>query len=833
MPLQVTSHILFGSITILESAYRLQDICDLLFKFSALDLQKRFVHLLDRVEEGFNVLISKEKDILLQVSQFLEVYPKITGSSKVHDSTDIFSRVRAYSDFLSYKLLVVLTREFLKDEVKIQEELEKYVLMTRQFEELLKIQNFENVMAFLPWQEETTMAIATYLVFKLNRLWSTKTLKNIHSLCSYLFSDNQRYLSHMTIDIIEEVPCIKFLIANSTHIIEDLISEAAKKRELMYLLGVFEMMINNIPVLMGNEDKSFTFESALQKSSQSSNNEAVQFLLDSGVDINIEVASHASQEDVLLLPSESADTSVHIEDEDTDYNGWTPLIHASRKGYYNSVEILLQIPVDPNVQDFYGKSALMYASQNGHYQIVDILLKKCADPNIRNNNGRTALILASHNGHYQVIEILLEKEADPNVRDNNGCTALMYASENGYQQVAELLAKQKIDLDIQDYTYGRTALIQASISGHYQAVEILLKKGADPNIHDNNGWTALIIASENGHRQVVEILLEKGVDPNVQNGEQGVTALIQASISGHYQVVEMLLKKGADPNTRGSTMKMTALMFACFNGYSNIIEILLCYKANPHICGSQNVDSFGFAVIKGDIEILKIFLKHTKWSLQNTSMGWHCACQHGRVPIITFLSNRLEIDPDRTDLIISCVEGDLGSVVDQLMSGKITPHVQFVHGVTPLMISSSCGHTDIVEALITAGVNINKTDEFGCTAVDFAEEAEQDATMNILLQHGGVKGPGSESESHEDLLFGREETTSEEQKLSTDTNRSTIKSSQDSLSIRKEELELKKKLYLSMKKLFKDIAKYNRNIFSPQPHFDNTEYSNTTTIASK
>ena len=62
------------------------------------------------------------------------------------------------------------------------------------------------------------------------------------------------------------------------------------------------------------------------------------------------------------------------------------------------------------------------------------------------------------------------------------------------------------------------------------------------------------------------------------------------------------------------------------------------------------------------------------------------------------------------------------------MSGKITPDVQFIHGITALMISSSCGHTDIVEALIQSGANVNKTDEFGYTALDYAEVVKQDTT---------------------------------------------------------------------------------------------------------
>ena len=68
----------------------------------------------------------------------------------------------------------------------------------------------------------------------------------------------------------------------------------------------------------------------------------------------------------------------------------------------------------------------------------------------------------------------------------------------------------------------------------------------------------------------------------------------------------------------------------------------------------------------------------------------------------------------------------------------MTPDVQFIRGITPLMISSSCGHTDIVEA--QSGANVNKTDEFGDTALDYAEQAKQNITRVLLLQHGGLRG---------------------------------------------------------------------------------------------
>ena len=723
-------HILLGGITILERAYReegQQDICYILFKFSAVDLQKRFTHLLDRIEEGFDHLIGKEKDILLHVSQFLEVYPQITGSSKVHDSTDLFSRVRAYSDFLSYELLVVIAREFLKYNVEIQEELEEYLSVVQKFEELLKIEHFANVIAFLPQQEQTTMATTTYLVFKLNRNWSNKTLKILHNLYSFLFSDNQRYLSHMTVDIVEKVPCIKFLIPNSTQIIEDLISEVAKKRELMYLLGVFEMMINNTPVLMEDEDKNFTFELALQKAVQFGNKEAVQLLLDlSNVD-------HTHDESKTC-----ADPHVHSNER------FTALILASECGNQQIVELLLEKQVDPNVQNSEnGVTALILASQFGHYQVVEILLKKGADPNIPTENGETALIFASMDGHCQVVEILLQKGADPNIHDNVGWTPLIVASQCGNQQVVELLLEKQVDLNVQNGINGKTALIQASENGHYQVVEVLLKKGADPNIHDNDGWTALIVASENGHQQVLELLLEKQVDPNVQNSENGVTALILASQFGHYQVVEILLKKGADPNIHDND-GWTPLIVASQCGNQQVVELLLEKQVDLNV---QNGINGKTALIQasenGHYQVVEVLLKKGADPNIHDNDGWTAlilASENGHQQVVELLLEK-QVDPNvqnsengRTALIQASQEGHY-QVVEILLKKGADPNIHDNDGWTALILASENGHQQVVELLLEKQVDPNvQNSKNGRTALIQASQFGHYQVVEILLK---------------------------------------------------------------------------------------------------
>ena len=478
---------------------------------------------------------------------------------------------------------------------------------------------------------------------------------------------------------------------------------------------------------------------ALMFTSHNGYHQVTELLLNKGANPNIQAnngwtalifaSENGHHQVVEVLLAKGADLNI------LSNKGWTALMVASQKSYLQVVDLLLKENADPNIQNLKGWTALIFASRNGDHQVVEILLQKGADPNIHANDGLTALIIASVNGHFQVVALLLKACADSNLRYEDGWTALMLASFKGDLQVAELLLKEKSDPNVHN-NKGRTPLMFASHNGHLQLAKLLLKEKVDPNTHDNQGWTALMFASQSGHLQLAELLLKENADPNARNNE-GSTALIYAIQKGHLQIVELLLKENVNPNVCSNT-GCTPLLLASINGHSNVVKMLLQYKANPQVEIRKDLDTFIIAIAEGNTDVVNTFLNHTEIRFDSLSMGWYYACQLGHVPIITLLSNRVDIVSDQTDLIISCAEGDLGTVIDQLMSGKMTPDVQFIHGVTPLMISSSCGHTDIVEALIQSGGNINKTDEFGETALDYAELAKQDTTRVLLLQHGGL-----------------------------------------------------------------------------------------------
>ena len=509
---------------------------------------------------------------------------------------------------------------------------------------------------------------------------------------------------------------------------------------------------------------------ALMIASENSYTEIVEQLLKKHADVNIQNKNGWT---ALMEASQNGHTQVieqllkkHADFNIQNKNGWTALMEASQNGHTQVIEQLLKENADVNIQNKNGWTALMIASQNGHSQVVEQLLKDHADVNIQNKNGLTALIIASQNSHTHVVEQLLKEHTDVNTQTNDGWTALMIASQNGYTQVVEQLLKEHTDVNLQTND-GWTALTIASQNGHTQVVEQLLKEHADFNIKNKNGSTSLMIASQNGHTKIVEQLLKEYADVNIQNKE-GVTALMKASENSHTQVVEQLLKEDAKvniQNKKGVTALMiasanghvqvvqqlvkelvdidvqmkdgyTALMLACYNEYIEVAECLLQSYADPHIIAYNETTAFSLAAYSGNRDLVNMLLDKAEPTTDEIEKAVVTSCYGGHPTLITFLSNKLPyLANDQRELLELCVKKDLATVIMKTLDSPDTP---LVLGLTPLMVASSCGHVDIVDALIQAGADVNKQESYlGLTPLFFAVRGSKSSSIvETLLTYG-------------------------------------------------------------------------------------------------
>ena len=423
-----------------------------------------------------------------------------------------------------------------------------------------------------------------------------------------------------------------------------IIADIKEKISFMPLIGIYGFSFNGHVILPDqHEDVNFTFESGLLNAALNGNNEAVQFLLDLGVNVDC-----------------------------TNEQGSTALMLATECGHEPVVQTLISGGANVNMHDSYGWTALMFVSENGHFQVTKLLLDKQADVNISNNKGFTALMLASQNGHFQVTELLLNKQATVNNTTSNGWTALMLTSQKG----------------------------------NFQVTELLLNKQANVNLKEIDGWTALMLASQNGHFQVAELLLNKQANVN-HTANNGATALTLASQNGHFQIVELLLDANASPIVTDSyDTEISSLLVAVYNN-------------SPYT--------------------VNVFLRNVEFPTDHIMRAFVLACYGGHSTLINTLVHKIT-DLPQEELLISCVKGDLAAVISIIVESEFNPDTPLVCGLTPLMIATSCGHIELIDALIQAGADVNTCNDYGNNALDIAEGTfnKQQDVIQLLLVNGAV-----------------------------------------------------------------------------------------------
>ena len=186
------------------------------------------------------------------------------------------------------------------------------------------------------------------------------------------------------------------------------------------------------------------------------------------------------------------------------------LINAVSSGNTQAVQALLESGVDVNLRDDTdtGKTMLMLAASKGHEDLALSLIKAGADIHAKEQNGITALMCAAMRGQKNILAELIKAGADVNAYEQKGFTALQFAlnlinDDTKRTDVVKELILAGAHVNAR-YALGYLALVDASCHGYKDIVKLLIDAGANVNAHDDHGRTALIAAVEKGRIEVVE-----------------------------------------------------------------------------------------------------------------------------------------------------------------------------------------------------------------------------------------------------------------------------------------------------------------------------------------
>jgi ankyrin repeat protein len=214
----------------------------------------------------------------------------------------------------------------------------------------------------------------------------------------------------------------------------------------------------------------------------------------------------------------------------------------------------------------------------------------------------------------------------------------------------------------------------------------------------------------NGREAIKEVLSH----PEPLWPEFSQNSLIVAAFIGEENLIRWLLENDANAighiNTRPKIFG-TALFAAVLSGKSGITSLLLNYGARPH----DIEDLFSWAVIKNDVEMVQVLLKHKQLD-PNKHIGpgvdplLLLACKMGFPQIVAALLNDPRIDPDQRNY----------------------------SGMTPLIAALNSGNICSVQLLQDRSVNPSSRTGTNDCSLYVAAQKGQDDTVNMLLQRPDV-----------------------------------------------------------------------------------------------
>lgn len=195
-------------------------------------------------------------------------------------------------------------------------------------------------------------------------------------------------------------------------------------------------------------------------------------------------------------------------------------------------------------------TALMAASRFGFFEIAEVLLNAGAQIERGDYRGATALFIAAENRNANIVNLLLTRGANPSHVSADARTFLHAAVSGGDTNIVKVAMQYPYEINARS-KYGDTPLLGASWKRRLDLLEMLINVGADVNVPDNQGTTPLIAVTPDDDwptsvdPKIISFLIEHGANVNAAD-EKGETALFGAAFYGDFETVKLLTAAGAD-----------------------------------------------------------------------------------------------------------------------------------------------------------------------------------------------------------------------------------------------------------------------------------------------
>ena len=376
------------------------------------------------------------------------------------------------------------------------------------------------------------------------------------------------------------------------------------------------------------------------------------------------------------------------------------LVQFSARGMLGVVSLLIGRGAEVNQTDREGMTALMVASKAGDVKTVELLLKEGADVSLLNFKRESALDMTDS---VEIQKILIDEEVKQLIILNGDVnSALRIASRSDRHLIVKELVARGADINAQDHA-GLSALMIAAANNCVQVVKFLIEKAANVDLVDINGQSALAITHrtfmETAGPSVPSLRLQEIMEllePITSVGMQGQheTALILAAFENRLEDVATILGYGTNIDSTDGDWE-SALFAASREGHVDVVRLLItrgadvCLMNAVHQTAAEVTDSSEIREILADAEVTKL----------------------------------IRTKGDVSSALLVAARADRVQVVEKLIERGANINTQNRAGKSALMIAAGRGCVQVVKYLVSRQANMTLVNRRGQTAKKLAANA--------------------------------------------------------------------------------------------------------------